>query len=82
VRIDPRYYRPTGVNYLLGDASKAAADLVWSPNVRFHELVQIMLDADLELLGVQSPGQGLRSLPERFASWRRWESQVVSMEMG
>jgi GDPmannose 4,6-dehydratase len=41
-----------------------------------------MLDADLELLGVQPPGQGLRSLSERFAGWHRWESQVVSMELG
>jgi len=47
-----------------------------------------MMDADtstsrstsLELLGVTSPGQGLRQLKERFNGWHRWESQVVRME--
>jgi len=43
--------------------------------------VRIMLDADLELLGVTPPGQGLRALQGRFNGWHRWESQVVSMEM-
>ena len=38
-------------------------------------------DADLELLGMTPPGQGLRQLQERFNGWHRWESQVVSMEM-
>jgi GDPmannose 4,6-dehydratase len=81
VRIDPRYYRPTEVDYLLADASKAKTALGWEPRVRFHELVRIMLDADLTLLGVTPPGQGLRMLSERFGGWHRWESQVVSMEM-
>lgn len=48
--------------------------------MHFQELVQIILDADLELLGVTPPGQGLRQLKERFKGWDRWESQVVSME--
>jgi GDPmannose 4,6-dehydratase len=82
VRIDPRYYRPTEVDYLLADAGKAGAELGWTPKVRFQELVRIMLDADLELLGVTPPGQGLRMLQERFTGWHRWESQVVSMEAG
>ena len=81
VRIDPRYYRPTEVDYLLGDTSKAKAAFGWEPKVRFQELVQIMMDADLELLGVTPPGQGLRALQGRFNGWHRWESQVVSMEM-
>ncbi|MCE7979637.1 MAG: GDP-mannose 4,6-dehydratase [Caldilinea sp. CFX5] len=80
VRIDPRYYRPTEVDYLLADATKAKAAFGWEAKVRFKQLVQIMLDADLELLGVTPPGQGLRSLQNRFSDWHRWESQVVSME--
>jgi len=80
VRIDPRYYRPTEVDYLLADPSRAKRALGWEPKVRFRELVQIMLDADLTLLGVIPPGQGLRSLQGRFTGWHRWESQVVSME--
>ena len=47
VRIDPRYYRPTEVDLLIGDATKARNVLGWSPSVRFKELVALMVDADL-----------------------------------
>jgi GDPmannose 4,6-dehydratase len=49
VEIDSRYFRPTEVDYLLGDASKARAELGWRPRVSFHELVTRMVDHDLEL---------------------------------
>jgi GDPmannose 4,6-dehydratase len=48
VEIDPRYYRPTEVDLLLGDASKARQKLGWEPKVTFKELVRIMVEADLE----------------------------------
>ncbi len=47
VRIDPFYYRPTEVDRLLGDASKAKAVLGWEPKVRFNQLVEIMLEGEL-----------------------------------
>ena len=80
VRIDTRYFRPTEVDYLLADASKANRMLDWQPQVRFHELVKIMVDADLELAGLTCPGEGRKILEERFGGWHRWDSQVVSME--
>lgn len=80
VRIDPRYFRPTEVDYLLADASRANRLLDWQPQVCFHELVKIMVDADLELAGLHCPGEGRKILEERFGGWHRWESQVVSME--
>ena len=49
VEIDPRYFRPTEVDYLLGDASKAREKLGWRPRVTFKELVRMMVDHDLEL---------------------------------
>jgi GDPmannose 4,6-dehydratase len=49
VKIDPAYYRPTEVDLLIGDASKAKRDLGWEPNVRFKELAHMMMDADLAL---------------------------------
>lgn len=55
VEIDPRYFRPAEVDYLLGDASKAREKLGWKPRVGFEELVRIMVDADLEMLGVEHP---------------------------
>ncbi len=49
VEEDPRYFRPTEVDYLLGDASKAKEKLGWTPRTSFRELVRLMMDADLEL---------------------------------
>jgi len=49
VKIDPRYFRPTEVDLLLGDASKARKTLGWKPKVGFEELMRMMVDADLEL---------------------------------
>lgn len=50
VEIDPRYFRPTEVEHLLGDATKARRLLGWRPRVTFQELVRIMVDADLQAL--------------------------------
>lgn len=49
VEIDPRYFRPTEVDLLLGDATKAREALGWQPKVGFQELVRLMVDKDLEL---------------------------------
>jgi GDPmannose 4,6-dehydratase len=46
VGINPRYYRPTEVDLLLGDYAKAKAKLGWEPKVKFKELVKIMVEAD------------------------------------
>jgi GDPmannose 4,6-dehydratase len=49
VEIDPRYFRPTEVDVLLGDASKARTELGWKPRVGFKELVRLMVDSDMRL---------------------------------
>ena len=48
VTIDPRYFRPSEVDILIGDYSKAKEQLGWEPTVRFQELVRMMVDADRE----------------------------------
>jgi GDPmannose 4,6-dehydratase len=48
VKIDERYFRPSEVDVLLGDPSKAREKLGWEPNVQFAELVRIMVDHDRE----------------------------------
>jgi GDPmannose 4,6-dehydratase len=50
VEIDPKYFRPTEVESLLGDARKARKKLGWEPKVTFKELVRLMVDADLKAL--------------------------------
>ena len=52
VEIDPRYFRPTEVEFLLGDPSKAREKLGWVPKFKFKDLVRIMLRADLDAHGV------------------------------
>ena len=49
INIDPRYFRPTDVETLLGDASKANEVLNWAPKISFKELVKEMIDMDLKL---------------------------------
>jgi GDPmannose 4,6-dehydratase len=49
VRVDPRYYRPTEVDLLIGDASKAKKQLGWEPRYTLAEMVTEMVASDLEL---------------------------------
>jgi GDPmannose 4,6-dehydratase len=55
VRVDPRYFRPTEVDSMLGDASKAHAKLGWKPKTSFEQLVKEMVRADLESAGKAGP---------------------------
>ncbi len=50
VHVDKRYFRPTEVDYLLGDSFKARKKLGWKPKVRFKQLVRMMVDADMDLV--------------------------------
>jgi GDPmannose 4,6-dehydratase len=47
VRIDPRYYRPTEVDHLIGDNTKAKQKLGWTPKISFETLVRTMMEADI-----------------------------------
>lgn len=54
IEIDPRYFRPTEVEVLIGDAGKAHLELGWKPKIKFKELVKIMIEADLkDILGLR-----------------------------
>lgn len=57
--IDPSFLRPAEVEHLIGDASKARAELGWEPQVSFEELITGMVDADLELLKGERSGGGV-----------------------
>jgi GDPmannose 4,6-dehydratase len=60
VSVDERYFRPSEVDHLLGDAAKAREVLGWRPTVRFPELVRLMVDADLKLLQDELSGRLVR----------------------
>jgi GDPmannose 4,6-dehydratase len=78
VEIDPRFMRPTEVDFLLADASRARQRLGWEPKIRFRELVRIMMDADLETLGLQPLGEGQEILKSWSSGWHQASSQSVA----
>ncbi len=60
---DQRYERPAEVDLLIGDAAKAKKILDWEPKVRFRELVEIMVDADMALLSKPTAQKQLGQMP-------------------
>ncbi|MBP1711220.1 MAG: GDP-mannose 4,6-dehydratase [Deltaproteobacteria bacterium] len=66
VKIDPKYFRPTEADVLIGNPDKAVKCLGWKPQVKFAELVKIMIDADLRTAGLDAPGEGDAIIAEKF----------------
>ena len=58
IQADPRYLRPAEVDLLQGDSSKARRLLGWTPRVDFEELVEMMVEADLELAEREQRSRG------------------------
>ncbi len=67
VRLDPAFYRPTEVDVLMGDASKAKRELDWECKVKFQDLIKIMLAADLRREGLEVPFE----VPVDPLDWRK-----------
>ncbi|WP_088242202.1 GDP-mannose 4,6-dehydratase [Calothrix rhizosoleniae] len=55
VEFDARYLRPAEVDLLIGDSTKAQQNLGWTPSITFEQLVTLMVEADLQALGLTSP---------------------------
>jgi GDPmannose 4,6-dehydratase len=66
VKIDQRYFRPTEVEVLIADASKANNKLKWKPKVKFSELAKIMMDSDMRKAGLDPIGEGDEILQKLF----------------
>ena len=48
IKVDPRYFRPTEVDFLLGNSDKARKELGWIPSISLEELIREMIDSDME----------------------------------
>jgi GDPmannose 4,6-dehydratase len=70
VKIDPKYFRPTEVEVLIANPSKAEKNLGWKPKIRFNELVKIMVDADMRAAGLSPVGEGDAILKKTFP--KKW----------
>jgi GDPmannose 4,6-dehydratase len=79
VEIDPKYFRPTEVDSLLADSSKAQRILSWEPKITYKDLARIMVDADMEAVGLDPIGEGLHILEKHFEDWHRWDSGVTAV---
>ena len=80
IEIDKRYFRPLEVEDLWADSAKAKKQLNWSPKITFKELAKIMVDYDLELVGLPSPGEGKKILRERSLTWNKYETTKIIAE--
>jgi GDPmannose 4,6-dehydratase len=67
------------VDFLLADADRARRDFGWEPKIKFNELVRIMVDGDLEAIGVTHKGDGSRILRQKFGDWHQWSDSVSKM---
>jgi len=70
-KVDPAYYRPTEVEHLHADSTRAREDLGWEPEHNFDELVQEMVEHDLSLVGLNSIDEAKARVSERFAENQR-----------
>jgi len=70
VRIDARYFRPTEVEVLIANPSRAERILGWKPRITFTDLVKIMVDSDLRHAGITPPGEGDKILAREYP--KRW----------
>ncbi|MGJ5628490.1 GDP-mannose 4,6-dehydratase [Nostoc sp. CALU 1950] len=71
VEFDERYLRPSEVELLIGDSTKARQKLGWTPSVTFEELVSLMVEADLQALGHTSPNGNGSQFPADIATIRQ-----------
>jgi len=69
IEVDPKYFRPTEVDFLLADARKAKGKLGWEPKIVFKELVKIMIDSDTELIGLKPKGEGISIIRKKGITW-------------
>ena len=79
VDIDPRYYRPAEVDYLQADSAKARKILDWNPKITYKDLACIMIDADMQAVGLEPIGEGLKILKKSFSGWHRWDTSVTAL---
>lgn len=71
VEFDERYLRPSEVELLIGDSTKARQNLGWAPSITFEELVSLMVEADLQALGHTSPNGNGSQFPLDIATIRQ-----------
>jgi GDPmannose 4,6-dehydratase len=78
-RVDHKYFRPLDVDSLVADFDKVRVRLDWRPKVSFKQLVRIMVDSDMQMLGLEPIGEGASILERWCPQWHRWRSSVTAL---
>jgi len=73
IEIDSKYFRPTEVDYLCADITKARKKLKWEPKVKFKDLVKIMVDYDLLQNSIKAKGEGIKASQKYGYIWTNHE---------
>ncbi len=71
IKIDPKYFRPTEVDYLLADMTKAKQQLGWEAKILFKDLVKIMVDHDMKSCNLHAPGESEKILKKHGLDWTK-----------
>jgi len=79
ILIDQKYFRPTEVDILCADISKAREKLKWDAKVSFNDLVRLMIDHDLDKINIPSPGMGKKILGESGYGWTKHRISLHEM---
>lgn len=78
VKIDPRYYRPTDVEWLLGDATKAMTLLNWQPTIHFKDLVKLMVEHDCSMAAHSQKNQHApKNINEQYSVCPACKTQTI-----
>ena len=80
IEVDPRYFRPTEVDYLMADITKARTKLGWEPRITFQELARVMVDYDFKLAGLEPPGEGIKTCEEKGFCYTNHHLSLTSRE--
>ncbi|MCX7909683.1 MAG: GDP-mannose 4,6-dehydratase [Ignavibacteria bacterium] len=78
IELKQKYFRPTEVDFLLADSTKAKKILGWEPQILFEDLVKIMVDYDLLLVGIKPKFEGYKKVKQKGLAWT--EHKVVELE--
>ncbi len=79
IKIDPKYFRPTEVDVLQADNSKAKRKLNWAPRVTFTELVHSMMDHDMAKAGLEPAGAGIAAVRDKGFNWTEHAVSIHEM---
>ncbi len=78
IEIDPKYFRPTEVEHLQADITKAKQKLGWEPRTTFEDLVKIMVDYDMKMLGLNPIGEGIKISTDKGFCYTNHEYTLAS----